>query len=130
MVGMKTWQVSRWYINNQCIGLTRYVFNGPLYISEMNISMAKHVAMITPKATAATSANGTWSSCVCSRLVAGYTPRISPVVSSRTSLSGLNSRLFSRKTETPLDCHRQLRSSSWCFQYSMKTIHHRAFPTV
>ena len=75
---------------------------------------------------AAIMANGICSNCLWKRLDAGKKPTCSPVTGSVIVFSGSKSFFLTSILETPLTPQRTLRSTSWCFQYSVKTVHHRA----
>ena len=105
--------------------LTRTAFRGPLYTSDMKTSMPKQVAINAPNSEAAASAKGTCSSCLCNRTFTGNIPTFSPVMGSVVMCSCLKFFLLCSMRETPRTPQRTPRSTSWCFQYSVKTVHQR-----
>jgi hypothetical protein len=82
--------------------------------------------MTVPSIKVAANANGTCSSCLRNRVVAGKKPISSPVIGSVMVFSCWKSFLLESIFETPLTPHRTPRSYSWCFQYSVNTVHQMA----
>ena len=105
--------------------LTKTVFNGPLYTSDKNISMPKHVAINEPRTRDAKIAKGICKACRASRFVAGNTWIVSPVTGSVASFSCRNSLLFCCIAATPFTPQRIPRSNSCRFQYSTNVTHQR-----